>query len=396
MIDPERIFRRYQDLQSYVGWNDEDVDRVHGIAPLLKPHLPALVEDFYSEIAKHPEARKVFTGDPRQIERLKKALLAWLVDLLTGSYDRDYVTRRWKVGAKHVEIGLDQVYTNAALSRLRDGLMRCLDESWPGNRAGPMAAARSLNKLLDLDLAKIEDAYQAENAARLQASERLATLGQVAAGIAHELRNPLGVIKSSLYYLRTACSLSPEKRAEHMRRIERNADRAERVITTLTNFARMSMPEPRAALLRPCLEVALGDLAIPDGIEVAIDCPADLPPVMVDPEHLRIVLENLVRNACEAMPSRGRLTLRGRRNGSIVDVSVVDTGVGIPEGDLGRILEPLYSTKPRGLGLGLSLARIILDKNGGTLHVTSEPGKGSIFTFRLIAAPEEEVEESAL
>jgi truncated hemoglobin YjbI len=161
-MDATELFDRYRELQSYVAWSDEDADRVRGLVPLVEPHLPSLVEDFYAEIARHPEAHNVFTGGQAQVDRLKGSLLAWLRDLLEGPYDRDYVARRWKVGARHVEIGLDQVYTSVALSRLREGLVRHLGESWSRDQVGLVAAIRSLNRLLDLDLAMIEDAYQAE------------------------------------------------------------------------------------------------------------------------------------------------------------------------------------------------------------------------------------------
>lgn len=386
-MDPDQIFRRYQDLQGYVGWGEEDAGRVRGLLPLLEGHLPGLVEDFYAEIARHPDAHRVFTGGPAQVDRLKGSLLGWLRDLLTGPYDREYVARRWRVGARHVEIGLDQVYTNVALSRLRDGLVRHLGESWAGDRDGLVAAIRSLNKLLDLDLAKMEDAYQSEYVARLQDSQRLASLGQIAGGIAHEIRNPLNVIKSSLYYLKTARAPSPEKRAQHMERIERNAVLAERVITTLTNFARMPVPELKPFDLGSGIVQSLADSPVPEGIEVEVDCPGDLPRALADPEQVRIALDNLIRNACDAMPSGGRLTLRARARGEGVDLEVIDTGVGIEPADLGRITEPLFSTKARGLGLGLALVRMILGKNGGGLHVSSQPGRGSTFTVRLAAAP---------
>jgi signal transduction histidine kinase len=356
---------------------------------LLEGHLPSLVEDFYAEIARHPDAHRVLTGGQAQVDRLKGALLAWLRDLLTGPYDREYVTRRWRVGARHVEIGLDQVYTNVALSRLRDGLLRHLGDAWPGDRDGLVAAIRSLNKLLDLDLAKMEDAYQTEYISRLEGSQRLASLGQIAGGIAHEIRNPLNVIKSSIYYLKTARAPSPEKQAQHMERIERNAMLAERVITTLANFARMPVPELKPLALGRGIAQSLEDSPVPAGIEVEVDCPADLPPALADPEQIRIALGNLIRNACDAMPTGGRLTVRGRARGDRVDVEVIDTGVGIAPADLDRITEPLFSTKARGLGLGLALVRLILGKNGGSLHVASELGRGSAFTIRLVMAPEE-------
>jgi two-component system sensor kinase FixL len=170
-MDRDRLFDRYRELQSYVGWTDVDAQRVEAVAPLLDPHLPALIEDFYAEIERHPEARKVVTGGQPQIDRLKGTLLGWVRDLLAGRYDAPYVARRWRVGLRHIEIGLEQVYTNAALSRLRTGLVRKVHETWRGDLDGPTATIRSLNTLLDLDLAIIEDAYQSAYASRLQRAE---------------------------------------------------------------------------------------------------------------------------------------------------------------------------------------------------------------------------------
>src|SRR5579864_9349765 len=215
------LFERYRELQAYVGWSQSDVARIKEVGPLVEPFLAPLIEDFYAEIERHPQARKVITGGEPQIERLKGTLLQWLRELLSGRYDESYVSRRWRVGWRHVEIGLDQVYTNVALSRLRTGLVRTLHQHWQGDEEGLRATVRSLNTLLDLDLALIEDAYQAEYASRLQASERLAAIGQVAGGVAHELRNPLNVVKTSVYYLLNARTASAEKKAEHLQRIER-------------------------------------------------------------------------------------------------------------------------------------------------------------------------------
>jgi two-component system sensor kinase FixL len=105
---------------------------------------------------------------------------------------------------------------------------------------------------------------------------------------------------------------------------------------------------------------------------------------------VRIVFANLFRNAREAMPQGGRVAVTARLAGDAVETDVSDTGVGIPPDLLSRVMEPLYSTKARGLGLGLAIARAILEKNKGSLRVASEPGRGSTFTVRLSAAPAEE------
>src|SRR5207249_3268292 len=161
--------------------------RVNAVGPLLETCFAPLIDDFYAEIERHPEARKVITGGAAQIERLKGTLRGWIHELFVGHYDSAYVVRRWKVGRRHVGIGLDQVYTNVALSRLRSGLSLALQERWTCDREELKATARALNTLLDLDLATIEDAYQSEYTARQQRAERLAAIGQVAGGIAHEL-----------------------------------------------------------------------------------------------------------------------------------------------------------------------------------------------------------------
>ncbi len=386
-MDFERAYRRYQELQSYVGWTEEAARQVAATAGLLAPHLPPLIDDFYDEIERHPEARKVITGGAAQIQRLKGTLLAWVRELLGGRYDQDYVARRWRVGWRHVEIGLDQVYTNVALCRLRTGLLNALHENWKGEPAQLQATVRSLNKLLDLDLAIIEDAYQTEYASRLQRTERLAAIGQVAGGVAHELRNPLNVVKTSIYYLLNAHNPTPQKKAEHLQRIERHVVLADGVITALSNFTKMPVPNLASFAVGKCVQEALETNPVPANVAVDVDYPASLPEVLADLDQLRIVFANLIRNAREAMPEGGRLTIRAQASDGEVAVTVTDTGVGIPPEQLSRLTEPLYSTKARGLGLGLSIARAILEKNGGALRVRSEPGKGSTFTVLLKAAP---------
>jgi signal transduction histidine kinase len=389
-MEPERTYRRYQELQAYVGWTDEAARRVGATADLLAPHLPPLIDDFYDEIDRHPEARKVITGGSAQIDRLKGTLLGWVRELLGGDYGKAYVERRWRVGWRHVEIGLDQVYTNVALSRLRTGLLRTLQDKWTGDPEELKATVRALNTLLDLDLAIIEDAYQAEYALRLQRSERLAAIGQVAGGVAHELRNPLNVVKTSVYYLLSARNPTPEKRAEHLKRIEKHVVLADGVITALSNFAKMPVPNLTPFPVGRCVREALDTNPVPETVEVVLDIPDSVPPALADIDQVRIVFANLIRNAREAMPEGGRLSVTARAAGDEVVVSVADTGVGIAPEVLSRVTEPLYSTKARGLGLGLSIARAILDKNGGSLRVASEPGKGSTFTVTLKTTPQKD------
>src|SRR5687767_8959307 len=114
---PQAILARYQDLQSYVAWTEKDREAVAAAGTILAPQCDLLIDDFYAEIERHPAASRVITGGQEQVSRLRLSLRGWLSELFTGPYDSHYVARRWRVGLKHVEIGLPQVYTAAALSR---------------------------------------------------------------------------------------------------------------------------------------------------------------------------------------------------------------------------------------------------------------------------------------
>ena len=169
---PANVFERYESLQGYVGWTEDDAVRVRDAAPLLRDTFGELVDDFYVTIEHQPRAARVITGGSDQIARLKGTLVQWLGELFGGRYDEDYVKLRWRLGWRHVEIGLDQAYTNVAMSRLRDGLLRNLENRWIGDSKALCATARSISRLIDLDLAIIQDAYEAEYVRRQREAER--------------------------------------------------------------------------------------------------------------------------------------------------------------------------------------------------------------------------------
>lgn len=383
----DELFERYQDIQRYVGWTHADADRVGRAAPLVEPSFPELVDDFYREIAEHDATLKVITGGDAQIERLKGTLRTWLNELVVGPYDIRYVERRFRVGYRHVEIGLKQIYVEAAVSRLRSGLQRVLRRNWPadGDRAELIATLQSINALMDLDLAIIQDAYETASNDRLMRAERLAAIGRVAGGVAHELRNPLNVMRTSVYFLRNAKSATPEKIAEHLQRIERQVGVSDSVISALSEFAKLPSPNLQPTSILDCLKKSVPTDSWPQNVELVWDIPVDLPPALVDEKQMTIVFSNLIRNGCEAMPSGGRLTLSARQMQDQVEVAVTDTGCGIKAEDLPRLREPFRSTKARGIGLGLALSNAILEKNRGTLNVVSEVGHGSTFTVGLMA-----------
>ena len=124
------LFEHYQELQRYVDWTELDTQTIRTIAPRLEAAFQAIVVDFYEEIDRHPDARRILSGGAAQVERLKASLLGWLSDLCSGNYDADYVQRRWRVGLRHAELGLDQVFCNMAMARVRTCLLDALARGW--------------------------------------------------------------------------------------------------------------------------------------------------------------------------------------------------------------------------------------------------------------------------
>jgi two-component system, LuxR family, sensor kinase FixL len=172
LMETKNFYQRYQQLRQYIRWSHQDLDRIREVGRVVSPFIPELMEDFYQAILAQRATRRLITGGEAQIATLKKSLSAWLHQLLAGMIDEDYVEYRSHVGRRHVAIGLEQVYTTAALSRLRSGLASVLRAHWPGERDSLLDALDSLNKLLDLDLAIIGDAYESEHVRRQRAAER--------------------------------------------------------------------------------------------------------------------------------------------------------------------------------------------------------------------------------
>jgi signal transduction histidine kinase len=229
----------------------------------------------------------------------------------------------------------------------------------------------------------------------LRRAERLAAVGRISAQITHEIRNPLNAIGLNAELLAEELAELPSPPREAIALVEaisREVDRLNGVAEEYLRFARL----PRPALGRHDVNEVLSsllDFLAPElsaaGVAVDRELDARLPAVRADEGQLRAVFLNLLRNSREAMPRGGRVTVRTRRVGDVVEAEVTDTGGGIPPGDLTRIFEPFYSTKERGTGLGLAFTRQVVDEHGGSIRCESALGKGTTFVVRFPVAPEE-------
>jgi signal transduction histidine kinase len=254
------------------------------------------------------------------------------------------------------------------------------------------ALAVSFNQMeqrLDHAMTSLEDIIKKlqEKQSQLVEAEKLASLGKLAAGIAHEINNPLTSVLTFSNLMLEQCP-DGDPRRDRLKLMARETERARNIVRQLLNFGRESVIRPvKIDVNQPVTEIT-ESLAAQDafkGIELSLELADDLPVVYADPAQLGQVVLNILLNAIHAITPPGRIRVATRRNGESVEVVFSDTGKGIPEEHLHKIFDPFFTTKDatRGTGLGLAVSYGIIKKHGGEIAVESAVGKGTTFTVRL-------------
>ncbi len=217
--------------------------------------------------------------------------------------------------------------------------------------------------------------------------ERLALLGQLSSSVGHELRNPLGVMNNAVYYLEAVLTDAPPTAREYLGILREQIAVSEKIVSDLLDFARVRKPEKKVIALRELLAQQLQGQGVPPNVRVAVDLAPDAAAVWADPVHVAQIVRNLASNAYQAMDGPGgTLTVRASHDGpGNVQIDVSDTGPGIAPELIDKVFEPLFTTKARGIGLGLPLSRTLAAANGGALTVKSRPGSGATFSLVLPA-----------
>lgn len=242
---------------------------------------------------------------------------------------------------------------------------------------------RASNEELEASNEELREAQE-----QLVRSEKLAAIGQLAGGVGHELRNPLGAIKNAVYYIKgkVAKSELAEKEPrimEFLGIMDDEINSSNKIINDLLGFSRVGKPAISPARIKMVVEDALSYLTIPDNIEVINKLDSELPEVAIDTDQIRQVIVNITTNAVLAMPEGGKLTIDTRKGDKFLEVSISDTGQGISQDVIEKIFDPLFTTRAKGIGLGLAVCKSIIERHEGIIEVKSKVGKGSTFTIKL-------------
>ncbi|MFH0975512.1 MAG: ATP-binding protein [Spirochaetota bacterium] len=236
--------------------------------------------------------------------------------------------------------------------------------------------------------------------------EKLFILGQLAGFVGHEIRNPLGVINNAVYYLKNILPDTDDDVKEYLDIIKQEVQNSERIINDLMDFSRTKAPHSVQTSVPDLVSQCINKIDLPRNIDIAIDIPDNLPFIFADPFQIDQVLVNLVTNAVQAMPEGGLICINARpsvyqdKNNNagftderisgdstqFVEISVKDSGTGINPENMNNLFQPLFTTKTKGIGLGLVICKNLVEANNGRIFVISEVGAGTTFSIELPVA----------
>ena len=405
-----------RELLAFFRIEQTDLDALARLGPQVERHADSLVRSFYKHLERFPETRELLRDDAVR-DRLFAAQRSYLLSLTEPTIDQAYFEQRSQIGRTHERVGLDTRWYLGAYALYFSLLVPLIREALGHDQIAMDAAVVALKKRLDFDaeiairqyIDRREDQLQILNEelraegrslvrevesthddlrkteARAQEAEQLAAVATLISGLAHEIGTPMGVIRGHAEALGSA--VKGERATWRLNMILEQIDRITGIIHALLNMARPRESLRIAVDLSATVDATLAFLTEKlKRRRVAVSKLVEsVPEVTADPEKLQQVFLNLLINAIDAMPEGGKLSIAIERDGAFVAVRIADTGAGISSSQLAHIFDAFYTTKPagRGSGLGLVVAKGIVEEHGGSIDVNSEPGKGAEFSVRL-------------
>jgi signal transduction histidine kinase len=424
--------------KSYLGLTDADAVLLRSLLPLIEERASEVVRAFYDFLLAYPETRRAFT-DEATVRRLQHLQAEYLKEVFSGQYDEAYCRRKMQIGETHYGHGIEPEWYEGAYHFYRRLLFPLVSDylAQRGRSQEEICEALlAVSKVMSFDMVYALEAYfaamsrellsekdqlhtlagqlrqsnealaelteqleakVAERTAALEASqerllqsEKMAAIGKTASQMAHEIRNPLSAIVLNLELLADELeSFGAVDTAAAEDLLQRVLGAANRMNVTMREYLQVArLPKLRVepsdvnSLVEEQMEFLRAELR-QARVRVVLGLAHDLPPAMLDQEQFRNVLVNLVKNSLDAMPDGGELHVLTRHDGPHVAIVVRDTGWGIAPEEQDRIWQPLYTTKSKGLGMGLSYVREVVLAHRGQVRCESESGRGATFTILL-------------
>ncbi|MCA9713789.1 MAG: hypothetical protein H6713_33265 [Myxococcales bacterium] len=385
----ERIFT---ELIESAEFSDADRAVLSDVVARIEPQLPATLDSLEQFLRTTPRLLAAFGAGDDVDERA--GLVAWVTRFLEGRFDLEYFESRALRYRRFVQSDVDQRVVITTMSRIRLALHSALHwtlqgAGWTSEPSDERARLHfPLDKICDIELGIIIDVSRERYEGQIKTAERLATIGQVAASIGHDLRNPLAVIQTSVHMLSRRIR-DDARSARHLSRIGDQITLCTVIISDLLELARNRAPERVPTFMPDLVREAGKSVPRARGVTVALDIDEGLPPAQVDPGQVRQLIVNLVLNAVQAVGAEGHVWVRLRGDDDVVRVVIEDDGPGLTEETRKRLFEPMFTTRVRGTGLGLVLCRKVVEAHGGVIAAENRPEGGARFQVTLPRDPPE-------
>lgn len=380
--------------------SDEVIELTKGLQPL------------YTEMIEeaHKKSEKVIVSTTRNI--ISISIVGLFLAIILGYFITKSISNPiTKLRDVTVEIGKGDLSKRAEIKskdeigELADSFNKMADEIQKRNEELQTMneELRSSNEELNTSNEELQSTTEELEAANeeirttqeeLVQKEKLAAVGQLASGVGHELRNPLGVIKNAAYYIKKSkIGTADPKLAKHLDIMEREINNSNKIISDLLNFSQTRLPELIPADVNEVIEEAMSVANIPGNVLVNRNLTSGLPKPAIDRDQIKQVFLNMMLNACQAMPQGGELKISSRLHKAglkiegqakdCLEIEFADTGTGIAPGNLKKIFDPFFTTKAKGIGLGLAVSKGIIEKHQGDIEIKSELNKGATFIIKL-------------
>lgn len=384
----------YSDVANSIGFNDRDAANMLSLSRKLKAELPALADRVCLRLVQHEGAEEILAGRDHQTQSLRGVIAEWLTELLAGRHDKQHRDKQRWVGAASVQAGVPQQYIVTGIELVWQELSR-----WAQQASLPDLdeVLSSLHRLLMVELAIMLEDYKRSYVETIRERERsvveekltraqhLAEIGQLAASLAHEIKNPLAGISGAIQVIRDAMPVE-DPHQPIVAEILGQINRLDATVKDLLQYARPTPPRAREVALGVVVNRVLSVLQKePEVLRVRIayePAPADAV-VHADEGQIEQLLINLILNAAHASYDGDVIQVCVATDGDDVKLVVQDEGAGMSPEVQERTFEPFFTTKARGTGLGLTICRRIAEVHGGSIELESEPDIGTTVTVTL-------------
>lgn len=376
------------ELKHGIEFTQDDEMHLRALGEEIFTHMPHVSDRLFEQVRHHPQALAVFTAGEDRIARQRVILSTWLEELLSGSYGDEYHHKRLKIGRTHVKVALPQHFMLGGIEFIRQELDSLVRQEKVKDADTKLS---SLHKLLMLDLAIMLEGYKDAYALNIRETERsavkekltraehLAEIGQLAASLAHEIKNPLAGISGAIQIIGGAMSEDDPHRpiiGEILGQIRR----LDAAVKDLLVYARPTPPRATEfdldKVIRRVLAILHEEPAV-QRVRIKYSRAAAVPPGRGDEAQLEQLLMNLIINAADASDANEVVRVSTTYDHEEITFTVQDCGCGMTPEVHSRAFEPFFTTKAKGTGLGLSICRRIIDAHGGKVSIDSSVGEGT-------------------